>query len=171
MRAVRLAAAILCGTSTSLAFAQATSETELATQQVESKQVATAPSRSLLLGVDANGNGIRDDIEAIVAKNSASQDSHTKDAEQAATEIEEQPHQKASIVAKTPKTRKPQQPRNGCFEYLLREPKDRYEADLRNRQRTNGMPGTHPCDPVVSPLRERPYETEYVQIGPVIVRP
>ena len=163
MRSVHLVVAVVCGASCLSAFAQttpATSAPARAPQAVEAKKDSAATPRASLLGVDADGDGIRDDIEAIVAKNP----------QPATAESSAEPKEKAEIVAGMAQAKKPQTPRSGCFDYLMLAPKDRNEADLRTRQRSNSMPGTHPCDPIMSPLRERPYDTEYAQIGPVTIR-
>ena len=123
--------------------------------------VATPITRALLLGIDANNDGIRDDIQALVA-NSA----EGKAAANEKTETE------TKLLPDLSKRGKPQMKPAGspCLAYMISSPKDQQRADLRMRQTTNGMPGTHPCDPVVSPLLDRPYEREFVQVGPVTLR-
>lgn len=124
-------------------------------------QKADTPiTRGSLLGTDANNDGIRDDIQAIVAN---SPEGKAAAAKQPAADEKLLP----DLSKRAPKEwSKP----NACHQYMMMSPKDQQRADLRMRQQTNGLPGTHPCDPVVSPLLDRPYEREYLQLGPVTVR-
>jgi hypothetical protein len=130
----------------------------------------TALARSLqnesLLGVDRDNDGVRDDIEAIVTKHAdvaaAQEEQQSKDPQRVDLQL-------AGVENRTAR-REP--PRRSCFDYLLLSPKDQYKADLRMRQQTNNVTGTHPCDPVMSPLRERPFETDFLHLdlGPVQLR-
>jgi len=123
----------------------------------------TSLTRESLLGVDTDGDGIRDDIEAIVAKSEPVQSGEDKS---------ETPTEEALAVLRERKVASKQPQRRTCMEYLLLGPSDRSKTDLRMQQRTNGVVGTHPCDPVVSPLLERPFETDFahLDLGPVSLR-
>jgi hypothetical protein len=126
-------------------------------------------TRESLLGVDADGDGIRDDIEAIVAKDRSAStlDSNDDKEKQSASEKE---RALRSLSAERAVRKDP--PRRNCLDYLMLEPKQRYKADLRLQGEANGMLGMHPCDPVMSPLLERPFESDFVQLdlGPVFLR-
>jgi hypothetical protein len=126
----------------------------------KSEPVAKAITRASLLGIDANNDGIRDDIQALVAN---SPEGKAAAATRPAAE-------KAVLPDLAKRAPKAPPPKSACHQYMLSSPKDQRSADLRMRQQTNGIPGTHPCDPVVSPLLDRPYEREYLQLGPVTVR-
>jgi hypothetical protein len=125
--------------------------------------------RGSLLGVDADGDGIRDDIEAIVAKDRSAftPDSNDDKEKRSASEKE---RALGSLSAERSVRKAP--PRRNCLDYLMLEPKQRYKADLRLQGEANGMLGMHPCDPVMSPLLERPFESDFVQLdlGPVYLR-
>jgi hypothetical protein len=136
-----------------------------ATEATEPAASKNLISRESLLGVDTDGDGIRDDIEAIVARqHTAASTLHSKPA---ATEKE---RTLASMGEMQPVRKDP--PRRTCLDYLMLDPKQRYKADLRLSSEANGVLGMHPCDPVMSPLLERPFEEDFLQLdlGPVFLR-
>ncbi|MBB6093747.1 hypothetical protein HNQ60_002628 [Povalibacter uvarum] len=120
---------------------------------------AKSPATDRWQGIDANNDGIRDDLVALVA-----------DASDAARSDSDKPAVAQAIAeASTRPTPKPSQSGSRCMDYLLLKPKDQAEANLYLHGRANGAFGTHPCDPVASPLLERPLDDNYVSIplGPV----
>lgn len=129
--------------------------------KAEKKADTPTLTRASLLGTDANNDGIRDDIQALVANSPEGK---------AAADQKVEPEKTA--LADFSKKSKPQMRPAGspCLAYMVSSPQDKQRADMRMRQSTNGVPGTHPCDPVVSPLLDRPYEREFVQVGPVTLR-
>lgn len=126
---------------------------------VQGRSSSETSAHALLLGVDANGDGIRDDLSALVSSPDTSPTGGTKpsvvqrELSQALVR-----NQTASAV-----------PRSRCLDYLLLDPKDRAAADRYVQNRTQGAFGTHPCDPLVSPRLSRPFETDVAQwqLGPV----
>lgn len=118
-----------------------------------------ASAHALLLGVDANGDGIRDDLSALVSSPAVSP---TGEAKPSGVQRE---LSQALVRNQTAST----VPRSRCLDYLLLDPKDRAAADRYVQNRTQGAFGTHPCDPLVSPRLERPFETDVaqLQLGPV----
>jgi hypothetical protein len=63
--------------------------------------------------------------------------------------------------------------RRTCLDYVLLEPKDQALADRHMQTSSeNGVFGTHPCDPFVSPNLERPFDTDFaeLQFGPARLR-
>lgn len=156
------------------AFAVATSHadesTTLPTGDVAAEasgdaQVRPSPDKSthaLLIGVDANGDGIRDDLSSILSSQTVQSTGATKPS------IVQRELDRA--LARN-QTSSPVPPRSRCLDYLLLEPKDRAAADRYIQNRTQGAFGTHPCDPLVSPRLERPFETDVaqMQLGPVRV--
>ena len=154
------------------ASATAQSSPEVA---AEAKPVELTPAKNLitresLLGVDADGDGIRDDIEAIVAEDRSSSTLDSNDGKEKRAVSETEELTLGSLSVERPVRKDP--PRRNCLDYLMLEPKERYKADLRLQGEANGMLGMHPCDPVMSPLLERPFESDFVQLdlGPVFLR-
>jgi hypothetical protein len=147
----------------SVLFASQAGATDAPAAPIKAETSATKPiTRASLLGVDANNDGIRDDIAALVA--------NSTEGKVAAKQVDAD----VALLPDLSKTRPPKAPPklpSACHAYMMSSPKDQQRADMRMRQSTNGLPGTHPCDPVVSPLQDRPYEREYLQLGPVTVRP
>lgn len=126
-----------------------------------SVEMRPSPEKSAhaLLGVDANGDGIRDDLSALVSSPAASP---TKETRPSVVQRELDRALVRNPVASA-------LPRSRCLDYLLLDPKDRAAADRYVQNRTQGAFGTHPCDPLVSPRLERPFETDVaqLQLGPV----
>jgi hypothetical protein len=54
----------------------------------------------------------------------------------------------------------------------LLEPEDQVATNRYLQAETSGTFGTHPCDPIASPLLERPFENSVavVPLGPVNIR-
>lgn len=155
-----VAIAIACWAVTANAADALQPKTEKRADIAPTKTVSL--TRASLLGVDADGDGIRDDIEAIAAKVDGADDADNK---VSAT-------QDALAALNEPKTVKKAPQRRTCMDYLLIGGKDRANTDLRMQQRTSGVIGAHPCDPVVSPLIERPFETDFahLDLGPISLR-
>jgi hypothetical protein len=59
----------------------------------------------------------------------------------------------------------PPQHRNTCMDYLLLPLEEKEKIDERIQQRTGGAFGSRPCDPYVSDMVERPFESEHVEIS------
>lgn len=123
-------------------------------------RLSSESAHALLLGVDANGDGIRDDLSAL----ESSQTVPSTDATRPSI-VQRELHR---ALARN-QTSSSAAPRSRCLDYLLLDPKDRAAADRYVQNRTQGAFGTHPCDPLVSPRLERPFETDVaqLQLGPV----
>lgn len=117
-------------------------------------------SRELLMGADANNDGIRDDLVELLRMEDTASISITP-----ASRIE---RELAEALANS-ETARPVAAPPSCLDYLLMDPKDQAAASRYIQARTNGVFGAHPCDPVVSPLIERPFETDFARLhlGPV----
>jgi hypothetical protein len=168
------AVALLCSVLSANVHAQSLPSDRAAVAVVpklaEPSSTQTPTSRDLLLGVDSDGDGIRDDIEAIVAKNRSATAKLTSVGVNDEPATSEKERALASLSEERPVRKDP--PRRNCLDYLMLEPRQRYKADLRLRAEANGVLGMHPCDPVVSPLLERPFESDFLQLdlGPVFLR-
>jgi hypothetical protein len=119
-----------------------------------------AHARALLIGTDENGDGIRDDLAA-ATKATPSPVSHPIASSKVQAEL-------ATALANSAPAASTST-RSGCLDYLLLDAKDQARADRYVQARTHGAYGTHPCDPVVSPLLDRPFETDVarLELGPV----
>jgi hypothetical protein len=117
-------------------------------------------TRELLMGADANNDGIRDDLPELLSM----EDTATMSTKPASTIERELAAALANSEAARPTAAQP-----SCLDYLLMDPKDQAAASRYIQARTNGVFGAHPCDPVVSPLIERPFETDFARLhlGPV----
>jgi hypothetical protein len=130
---------------------------------LEQSRSSTSPETrapELLLGMDADGDGIRDDLSELLSSQSAPSSREIKPSV-VQRELEQAVVRNQSATATAPRSR--------CLDYLLLDPKDRAAADRYVQNRTQGAFGTHPCDPIVSPRLSRPFETDLaeLQLGPV----
>lgn len=118
------------------------------------------PATQLLLGKDSNGDGIRDDVAALVPADVAATDRTTNPSGPANDVVNKlNASLKDSTVSATVTTDRPD-----CFTYTKLDPADQADADLFVRARGDGVFGTHPCDPQVSPLLDRPFEDSYTKL-------
>ncbi|MFL6550195.1 MAG: hypothetical protein ACJ8OJ_15995 [Povalibacter sp.] len=134
-----------------------------ASDDTDKPQISTTHphlATGLLVGVDADHDGIRDDVASLVNEHSGTE-ADRDNGSKVKAEL------KTALANSAPPRTTSSGP--GCLDYLLLDSKDQATADRYVRARTNGVFGTHPCDPVVSPLLERPFETDYAQLnlGPV----
>jgi hypothetical protein len=170
-RPIAMLAVVLTASFCSQALAQTPPPASAALDT--SAQLAKPSSRASLLGVDADSDGIRDDIEAIVAKErtvALVNEAKLPESRQAQSKERSKEQSLASLGEKREIRREP--PRRNCLDYLMLSPQQQYKTDLRLKGQANGVLGTHPCDPVMSPLRERPFETDFLHLdlGPVFFR-
>nr|AQQ74864.1 hypothetical protein [uncultured bacterium] len=130
---------------------------------VESESSASRHLREALLGIDADQDGIRDDLQILLdAGSTVSRDTGvlpSKVASAFADAFAQPPRQTPSLSG------------SRCLDYLLLDPKDQSAADRYIRSRSGGTFGSHPCDPFISPLIERPFDAAIVQtqLGPLRV--
>lgn len=136
----------------------ATAEHSAVVQSPSSSAPETSAHQQLL-GMDANGDGIRDDLSEFLSSQTARPSSDTKP-----SVVQ---HELGQALVRNQTASVP--PRSRCLDYLLLDPKDRAAANRYIQNRTQGAFGTHPCDPLVSPRLERPFETDVaqLQLGPV----
>jgi hypothetical protein len=157
-----LGAALLLGTS--YAQDKDAKSTERGSAASGNDAEPTAQSRTavreFLMGADANNDGIRDDLAELLSM----EDITTMSAKPASTVERELAAALANSGAARPAAAQP-----SCLDYLLMDPKDQAAANRYIQARTNGVFGAHPCDPVVSPLIERPFERDFARLylGPV----
>lgn len=121
---------------------------------------AEVTAASPLHGNDANHDGIRDDIAALMR----GQPVEIADPPASAVERE-------IVAAAQAPSPKPKPRGSRCLAYLLMEPEDQADANLYLQGHANGVFGSHPCDPVVSPLIDRPLDHNFVELplGPVVI--
>jgi hypothetical protein len=164
------AVALLSSAYCASASAQNSSAIAKEPKLAESSPVKNPTKRESLLGVDTDGDGIRDDIEAIVARDRSATSAVVSIAGKADSDAAKKAETLRSLGEERPVRKEP--PRRNCLDYLMLEPNERYKADLRLRAEANGVLGMHPCDPVMSPLLERPFESDFLQLdlGPVFLR-
>ena len=119
----------------------------------------------LLLGADADHDGIRDDIASLV--NEHGNEAAPKNGTDSKVKSE-----LTQALTNSAAPRRPASSTPGCLDYLLLGPGHQAAANRYVQSRTTGTFGSHPCDPVASPLIERPFETDYAQLplGPVQLR-
>lgn len=149
----------------STASAQETARLPQQLEQVapksEDSQIASVGAS--LVGVDRNSNGIRDDIEAFVALETKASAEPSAASSAVKTEL--------SSALQDRKQTGAEPARRTCLDYLLLEPKDQVRANRHLQTSSdNGIFGTHPCDPFVSPNLERPFDTGELQLGPARLR-
>ncbi len=123
---------------------------------------------SAALDADIDDDGIIDAVETLVASKKIGE---TESQRSFDTVLRKD----FSVPFHGPQRARSGPPRSACMDYLLLAPKDREKADLKIRSRTLGVFGTRPCDPFVSPMLERPFDTDYVEVpllpkGSVILR-
>jgi hypothetical protein len=123
-------------------------------------EAQAALKQRLTQGVDANRDGIRDDVAALLQIEHAPTREKTVES-RVGVEIDR------ALADSAPPRAQP--PRRGCLDYLLQEPKHRAAADRYVQAHTPGAFGSHPCDPFVSPMLERPFDTDFAELplGPV----
>lgn len=129
-------------------------------QPVAQRSEDSLPSsvRTSLAGVDKNNDGIRDDIEAFVER-------ETNTSAQSPTARSSAVTRELSSTAQDNKKMEAEPVRRSCFDYLLLEPKDRALANQHLRTSSqNGTFGTHPCDPFVSPHLDRLFDTDFAEL-------
>ena len=158
----RMVAVMICAFASTHAVADDTPAHEKTAEEPSSDKKLT---HQLLVGADSDHDGIRDDVANLLssqtngtaAKNGT--DSKVKSELTQALTNSAAPRNTASL---TP----------GCLDYLLLGPGHQAAANRYVQSRTTGTFGSHPCDPVASPLIERPFETDYAQLplGPVQLR-
>jgi hypothetical protein len=132
-------------------------------KQADNNITAATSTQRLLRGVDADGDGIRDDVASLV-------DADSKTASKTTTTSKVRSELDDALANSGPP--RVEAPRRTCLDYLLLEPKDQAAANRYLQGRTHGTFGTHPCDPIASPLLERPFDTDVavVPLGPVKVQ-
>lgn len=142
--------------------------TLLAATGVFAQEAAPAPS---LAGVDQNHDGIRDDIKAFVEREiKAPAASPATSASATAASVVKT---KLSLALPSDQKVTAPPPRRTCFDYLLLERKDRALANQHLQTSSqNGIFGTDPCDPFVSPSLDRPFDTDFAELrlGPARLR-
>jgi len=150
--------------TTALAFAPAFGQDGTPAPPSVEERVTAEPhsllSRTRLLGIDSNSDGIRDDVAALVDGESI-----------ASTDGDAASAVRKEIAAAARRAPAPPPRSSRCMSYLLLDPEDQAAANLYMQGRTHGVFGTNPCDPFVSPQLERPYDTDFAQIrlGPVVL--
>jgi len=137
-------------------------ETASPPANVEAEASASRTLREALLGIDADQDGIRDDLQVLDAGSIVSRDTGvlpSKVASAFADALAQPPRQTRSLSG------------SRCLDYLLLDPKDQSAADRYIQSRSGGTFGSHPCDPFISPLIERPFDEAIVQtqLGPLRV--
>jgi hypothetical protein len=136
-------------------------------QSIAQNTDQNSDARLLKLNADLDDDGIIDAVKSLASLNSTDFDSNAlADASKKGFSADFQ----AAQHARSRSSR-----RNACFDYMMLSPEDKDRVNQRVQSRTLGMFGTRPCDPFVSPLLERPFDDEYVEIplkpiGSVVVR-
>jgi hypothetical protein len=158
---MRAALLVMIGVSVVLSNVSIADETAKASsvQAVAAKQPEAM--HKMLKGVDSDGDGIRDDVASLVVTKPVSEGVA---ASKVGAELD------AALANSGPP--KLEQPRRTCLDYLLLEPEDQMATNRYLQAETSGTFGTHPCDPIASPLLERPFENSVavVPLGPVNFR-
>lgn len=130
-------------------------------EQAAPRESAKSPAPSIarsLTGIDQNDDGIRDDIKAFVENEAKSAAQFTA---ASSSTVKAEP---ASLGPDGSKTGA-EPGRRTCFDYLLLEPSERERTDQYMRTSSHqGIVGTHPCDPFVSPNLDRLFETDFVRL-------
>jgi hypothetical protein len=135
---------------------------------IKSKGASTTEAQedAARLDADADDDGIMDAVKTLPSVKSGPYNTESS-AESAKKEF------RAVFRQREPPKRR--SAHDSCTDYMLLSPEQKRIADQKVQSRTLGMFGSRPCDPFVSDILERPFDTEYIEIplkpvGSVIVR-